>query len=149
MKLIKNDLKWFRQKCTEVFDTDEIEKIKNDCIQILDENPNGVGLAANQIGYLKQVAVIRTEDEDLVLVNPKIIKRSKYFIKSKEGCLSFPTINKIVKRNSSIFVEDLNNGVTEFEGFLACIAQHEIDHLNGKTMLDKTKNKKRKKKRKK
>ena len=149
--LIKNDPKWFKQKCEDIYDLDKIEKIKRDLRKILEEHPTGVGLAANQIGYLNKVVAIKIDGVITFLVNPVIVQHSKYKFKSNEGCLSFPTITKTVKRYDSIIVHHMD-GKDMFEGFNAAVVQHEVDHINGITMVQRSKtsnNKKKKKRRKK
>lgn len=111
----------------------------------------GVGLAAPQIFESYQIIVIsshpnkRYPDAPLmkneVLINPKIIKKSKKKIKDWEGCLSIPSIRAKVSRHINIEVEYTSiNGNLEhviFEDFIARIFQHEYDHLKGKVYLDR------------
>jgi len=100
----------------------------------------GAGLAANQVGELKQVAVIDAGDGLRVLVNPKIIDK-KGRVVAAEGCLSLPGYEFEVKRPQKIFVEYLDKSGREqklkAEDLLARIICHEVDHLQGKTILDK------------
>lgn len=112
-----------------------------DMINLMLSN-DGVGLAANQVGVLKQVFVASPNmrrDEVLVLFNPKIIRRRGKLI-SEEGCLSLPGINIKIKRAESIEVCGLDLEGKEIRikanGLLARIIQHEIDHINGKLILD-------------
>jgi peptide deformylase len=77
----------------------------------------GVGLAANQVGRLKRILVVATEDEEYVIVNPVIEEVAETAEKELEGCLSIPGIQVEV---------------------LARIFQHEIDHLDGVLILDRT-----------
>ena len=117
----------------------------------------GFGLSANQIGLDKRVCVINTK-EPLVLVNPRITKRSEDGIVYIESCLSLPktmTKPRHTVRSQSITVETDNLGTVEFgadepkkigteghnyfsdEGLLECVvAQHEIDHLDGILITD-------------
>lgn len=100
---------------------------------------DGVGLAAPQIGENIKVAVIFYEDEYYVLVNPTIVK-TEGEQRDQEGCLSFPGIFEDITRPYKLIVEAQDeNGApysTEVEGFLARAMCHEIDHLNGKLMID-------------
>lgn len=118
------------------------------------EKADGLGLAAPQIGISKNIAVIGyspTEEKkkkypDLVeipktvLINPKIVWRSKETGLEKEGCLSIPEIEYDVARAKKIHIEyfdlDGNRKKLKAKGFLARVIQHEIDHLNGKTISD-------------
>ena len=112
-----------------------------DMINLMLSN-NGVGLAANQVGVLKQVFVASPNmrrEEVLVLFNPRIIRRRGRVI-SEEGCLSLPGINIKIKRAASIEACGLDLEGKEIrikaDGLLARIIQHEVDHLNGKLILD-------------
>ena len=104
---------------------------------------SGVGLAAPQIGVLKQVIVIDMNEEGFVVyVNPVIKEMSKETETDEEGCLCLPDIRVPVKRPKRVVVEalDLKGRKVEIEAdeLLARILQHEIDHLRGHTILDRT-----------
>ena len=116
------------------------------------EKEKGFGLSANQIGVDKRMCVINIK-EPMVLVNPKIVKRSEEAVQYIESCLSLPKTMRKPKntvRSISVTVETDNLGTVEFgpdekdkigteghnyfadEGLLECVvAQHEIDHLDG------------------
>jgi len=110
----------------------------------------GIGLAANQVGVLKRVIVIDIKDVDdegryegffpLFMANPEYISLSEEEILFDEGCLSVPGEKIEVKRPKAIEVQylDFNNKSQKIHssGLLARVIQHEIDHLNGKTILD-------------
>ena len=103
---------------------------------------SGLGLSANQIGMPVKVFVMRVSDTDaIVCFNPKIIKESEEMIMMKEGCLSFPALYLNIKRPKNISVEYQNvDGEiinSHFEGLAARIFHHEMDHMMGKTFLDK------------
>lgn len=102
----------------------------------------GRGLAAPQVGVNLQIIVVDSGDKSQAFVNPEIIKTSKKSEIMEEGCLSLPGIEVKVKRFWQIEVKTLNIEGKEIkfktEGLLARIIQHEIDHLNGKLILDKT-----------
>lgn len=92
-----------------------------------------VGLAANMIGELKNIIVVRTELMDLVMYNAKIIKKSNPY-EVEEGCLSLDGQRKTI-RYESIRVQyrdaSFTNQINDFYGFTAQIIQHELDHCNG------------------
>ena len=120
------------------------EKIKiliEDMIETM-QKYNGVGLAAVQVGVLKQVIVIQTDynEEPIILINPKIIK-TKGEQTVEEGCLSFPNKFAKVVRPEEIEVEALNEKGKKTKikgkGLLAQAMAHEIDHLNGEVFIDK------------
>ena len=92
-----------------------------------------VGMAANMIGQSKSIIIVHTDWQDLILVNPKIIKKSNPYT-TKEGCLSLIG-ERETKRYENIEVEYLTENFTKarssFSGFTAQIVQHEIDHTLG------------------
>jgi peptide deformylase len=105
----------------------------------------GVGIAAPQVGVLKNIIwVQRFDKEDLpfeVYLNPRIIEYSKKKQTRKEGCLSIPNRSEILNsRAYSILIEydkmDGTHTTETIEDFTAVIFQHEIDHLNGILYLD-------------
>lgn len=101
---------------------------------------NGVGLAAAQIGILKNIVVIDISDGPLELVNPQIIYQYGEQCNC-EGCLSVPEVTGYVKRPEKLVVraQDRNGKMVEHvaEDFLAVAMCHEIDHLSGILFIDK------------
>jgi len=100
---------------------------------------NGVGLAAPQVGFSSQIIVLEAEGEKLAFANPVILE-SKGSEILEESCLSIPGRTVSVPRATSVWIRalDIQNRQVELklEGFLARIIQHEIDHLNGKLIVD-------------
>ena len=103
---------------------------------------DGVGLAANQVGRLRRVLVAGIEEDEYVLVNPVIEARSETTEVMPEGCLSIPGIQVDVERPVAVTVsgQDASGYEVRFEaeGLLARVFQHEIDHLDGVLILDRT-----------
>ena len=103
----------------------------------------GFGLAAPQVGVLARVFVMGSEDNYVAFYNPKILNSSKETSLIAEGCLSFPMLALKVERPSQVEVEYQDfNGVTRtgiFSGISAHCFQHELDHLNGVTYLQRAK----------
>jgi len=103
---------------------------------------NGVGLAAVQVGILKQIIVIDVEDENgpYVLINPKILK-TKGSKECDEGCLSFPNEFGKVVRPTEVTVEFYDRTAQKIKlkakDLLAQAICHEVDHLNGIVFIDK------------
>jgi peptide deformylase len=99
----------------------------------------GIGLAASQVGINESMIVVDIGSGLYKLINPKIVKREGYQA-LEEGCLSVPGICIKVKRNKKILIEALDEFgkplKIEAEGLLACVFQHEIDHLKGKLIVD-------------
>ena len=101
---------------------------------------NGAGLAAPQVGVLRRIVVVETEDDGLFqLINPKIIAYSGEQ-ESEEGCLSVPGRFGVTRRPIHVTVRALNRkGETvdiTASGFLAKAFCHELDHLDGKLYVD-------------
>ncbi len=100
----------------------------------------GTGLAGNQAGLGLSLIVIEIENHIFKLVNPEIIK-SEGSVSFPEGCLSFPGLELEVKRANKVWVSALNEEgkpvEIEAERFLAVIFQHEIDHIEGITFIDR------------
>jgi peptide deformylase len=103
---------------------------------------NGVGLAATQIGILRRVAAIQQDDDVVALVNPSIVERSNESAVDDEGCLSLQGVLVPVERSCRVTVEarDPSGGELrlELEGLPARVVQHELDHLDGVLILDRT-----------
>ena len=106
---------------------------------------NGVGLAAPQVGVLKRMVVVDCDwDEDqrdpIVLINPEIVERRGEPVTDGEGCLSIPGITVPITRVPWVRGRylDLNGEMWEIEsdGLLGRCLQHEIDHLDGKTLFE-------------
>ncbi len=123
----------------------EIEKIDEKLLTFIQdmkdtmEKAGGVGLAAVQVGKLRRVLVINTGEEELTLINPKMLKSSGSQ-EDLEGCLSCPGQWGITRRPLKVEVETLTvEGKTvkvKAEGFLAKAICHEMDHLDGKLFYD-------------
>lgn len=112
---------------------------------------DGVGLAAPQIHVSKQIAVMEVNRNPrypdmpriplTVLVNPRIMSRSKKIEEGWEGCLSIPDLRGMVPRNQSLVCEawDRTGKSVRLEAndFFARVIQHEWDHLQGNVYLDR------------
>ena len=142
--MIVQDRKKLEVKCSPV-SVKEGEEIGVRLLHELRESENGIGLAANQIGINKRVCVINVK-EPLVLINPKIVEKSKEQFIFPEGCLSFPDSKIKTTRHQDIVVEADNhteqlsfsaNSQDINDAFECVCVQHEIDHLNGITMFDR------------
>jgi peptide deformylase len=124
----------------EAFD-ESLERLAEEMLATMREQ-EGVGLAANQVGRLKRILVAALEDEEYVLVNPVIEEVAQTEEIAPEGCLSIPGIQVEVERPTAITVSGQNTSGEpvriEAEGLLARIFQHEVDHLDGVLILDRT-----------
>jgi len=112
-----------------------------ECLAALEDalgRTTGVGLAAPQIGIHKRIAIVRTDDARLDLVNPVIVSKGKMLLSKGESCLSLPGVSENIWRYGEIVVRDDTNpdGVVA-TGFLAIVIQHEMDHLDGILITDR------------
>ena len=132
-------------KSCEKVSVEEGEKIATELFEILNKRKDGIGLAANQIGINKRVAVLNVK-EPIVLINPMIVETDD-IIQYYEGCLSFPKKSCNTTRYKNVVVECDNSksklyfGPEDDEdemGLLESVCiQHEIDHLNGVRIMDR------------
>jgi len=128
---------------------DSVRKLMDDMLETMYED-RGVGLAANQVGVLKRVLVLDLQNDDeeerpkgfypLYIANPEVTEASEEMIEAEEYCLSVPDQGVRVLRHASIKIKylDYNNKVKDLSsrGWLARAIQHEMDHLNGKILID-------------
>jgi len=123
-------------------------RIKSDEIQSLIKSmratmpaAQGIGLAAPQVGVSARIAVIAYGDDILTVINPSIVKHSAEYQESEEGCLSIPGVQGVVNRSREIKVAALDQEGKRINirasGLLACVFQHEIDHLDGILFVDR------------
>ena len=129
-----------KSKKVEVID-EKIKELIKDMIETLHKY-DGVGLAAVQVGILKQIVVIHEgEDKPIyVLINPEIISQTGVQV-VEEGCLSFPNKFAKIERPEKIKIKALDENGKEIiitgKGLLAQAISHELDHLNGEVFIDK------------
>ncbi len=99
----------------------------------------GVGLASVQVGLDEAMITVDAGSGLYKLINPKIVKQPGSQA-SVEGCLSVPGESRKIKRAKSVVVQALDEDgkpiKIEADGILACVFQHELDHLNGKLIID-------------
>ncbi len=100
---------------------------------------SGIGLAASQVGINESMIVVDIGQGLYKLINPKVAGKEGSVV-IEEGCLSVPGVCIKVKRAAKVVVkaqdEDFKPVTIEAEGLLACVFQHEIDHLKGKLIID-------------
>jgi peptide deformylase len=135
-------------------EAEPVESIDDELLRLIDDmvetmyTASGVGLAAPQVGVSKRLIVVdvsRGEEDGeaslIVLVNPEIVD-SRGEVKSEEGCLSLPEFTCSVTRAESVTVKGLDREgketVIPAEGLLSMAFQHELDHLAGTLILDRT-----------
>jgi peptide deformylase len=122
------------------FDRD-LAKLANKMIRIMHDAP-GVGLAATQLGYMRRMLVYDVDDGPQALVNPEIVDASPETEVGEEGCLSIPGARMPVERALRVRVaaQDVRGRAIEIEAeeLEARVIQHELDHLNGVLIVDRT-----------
>jgi peptide deformylase len=126
----------------------EVERFDDDLVRLVERmtalmhEAQGVGLAATQIGVLRRLFVFVHEDQDRVLVNPVISFRSEEMSVDEEGCLSLREVLVPVERSLAVTIEGLDAAGEpirlELELPTARIVQHELDHLDGVLIIDRT-----------
>ena len=123
---------------------DSEKKLINDLFETM-YNSNGIGLAAVQVGILKRIIVVDVSSKEdkqkpLCFINPTIINLSNETSVYEEGCLSIPDTFIEIQRPRICKVEyldlDGNKKIREFDGLLSTCVQHEINHLDGKLIID-------------
>jgi peptide deformylase len=131
-----------RMKAREVesFD-DDLERLVERMTRLMHE-ASGVGLAATQVGVLRRLFVFIDEGEDRVLVNPVITKSSKETEVDDEGCLSLREVLVPVERAQKVTIEGVDTKgepvKLELEAPSSRVVQHELDHLDGVLIIDRT-----------
>ena len=140
-----------RQRSSPVAAVDDaVRRLVDDLFETM-HAAKGVGLAANQIGVARRAAVVDVGEDappPLVLINPRIVQASELQETAEEGCLSIPDVYGDVERPLGITLEALDRDgrpyKVELSGFKARAVQHEIDHLDGVLILDRTERDQRK-----
>jgi len=117
---------------------EDLRRLIADMFETMDA-AKGIGLAANQVGVARRVAVVDVDDDRFVMVNPRIVE-TEGRASAEEGCLSIPDIYADVTRPDRVVVEALDAEGRPYRkeaaGLKARAIQHEIDHLDGILFLD-------------
>tara|TARA_R110002020_G_scaffold257819_1_gene471466 strand:- start:172 stop:621 length:450 start_codon:yes stop_codon:yes gene_type:complete len=120
----------------------EDQVIINQMIDTMYRN-NGIGLAANQVGYARRIFVMDTSterDSSKIFINPTIERKAKNKITAEEGCLSCPNQFADVRRPHYVGLKwTCRHGKEQYKTFYhlpARVVQHEMDHLEGKLIID-------------
>ena len=133
-----------RANDVEQFD-DDLAALVERMLQLMTD-ANGVGLAANQVGVVRRVFVFQHGREDgeerLAVVNPRLVHRSEETVEGDEGCLSLQGVIAPVLRSEGVTLEGQDpQGRSlrlDLRGLAARVAQHELDHLDGVLIIDRT-----------
>ncbi len=132
-----------RLKANEVVDFDDDLRRLVERMTALMHDAQGVGLAATQVGVLRRLFVFQPDDDGpRAIVNPVIVERADESVSDGEGCLSLQRVRVPVDRSPRIVLEGKDeNGQDvrlELDEYAARIAQHELDHLDGVLIIDRT-----------
>jgi len=123
----------------EVFD-EELPRIAERMIGLM-HDADGIGLAATQVGILRRFFVFHDGESDRVLVNPVLAQASSKTEVDDEGCLSLGAVRVDVERPVGVTIEGFDAAGApvslEFDGLLARVVQHELDHLDGVLIVDR------------
>lgn len=123
---------------------DEVRRLVSDMFETMYDAP-GVGLAAIQVGIPRRLLVIDVSGEDdapqpLALINPRILSHSEELRMHEEGCLSIPDVRVEIDRPARIKVAYIDRDgkpqELDADGLLATAIQHEMDHLDGRLIID-------------
>jgi peptide deformylase len=130
---------------------DDVRRLADNMFETMEKH-EGLGLAGVQVGVLKRIVVLDLPNGDdigkpedrvpnrIVLINPKIIRLGDKMRTHEEGCLSMPEVRIDIERPASLTVDFLDrDGKTQSldaVGLLATAIQHEVDHLDGKLIID-------------
>ena len=141
MELLPEDHPLLHRKAKRIARIDDtVRNIAAAMIDVMEKN-NGIGLAASQVGILKQIIVVLVKDKPVVMINPEIIDISKEYCDMEEGCLSFPGQYLKIERPQRVKVKYRalsGHPVIEwYENLEARCILHEIDHLDGVVFLDR------------
>ena len=137
-----------RQTSQQVSDFgDDFQKFIDELVETLKDSPISIGLSAPQVGKLVRVSVINLnegkKEPTLIIVNPQVISLSGKKDKKKESCMSLPHYRGEVERRKKVTLAFQDrHGVQHqeiFEGFLAHVIGHEVDHLDGILYIDRMK----------
>jgi peptide deformylase len=131
-----------RANDVEEFD-DDVRRLAERMLRLMDD-ANGVGLAANQVGVVRRIFVFYPDPESdpVTIVNPVIVEHGDEIESDDEGCLSMQGIQVPVERPTTVTIAgkdpDGNDVSYELSELGARVAQHELDHLDGVLILERT-----------
>ncbi len=123
---------------------DELRRLADDMLATMYDAP-GIGLAAVQVGVLRRLLVVDiAKDEEarspMAFINPEIVWSSDESSEYEEGCLSIPEVFDNIERPAEVRVSYLDRDgklqEAHYDGLMATVLQHEIDHLNGILFID-------------
>ena len=139
------ELKTYPEPCLRI-KTKRVEKFDPELKDILKEmsdimySSNGIGLAATQVGLGLDIVIMDIGEGLKVFINPEVAESSKRNTMLEEGCLSLPGVTVEVPRPDQVKVRALDERgdafINIYDGLMAKVVQHEMDHLLGKLIID-------------
>ncbi|MCB1519642.1 MAG: peptide deformylase [Hyphomicrobiaceae bacterium] len=123
---------------------DDVRRLIDDMLETMYAAP-GIGLAAVQVAVPRRIVVLDLSDKDeerkpLAMINPEIVKLGDSRRSYEEGCLSIPDVHVEIERPGDVIVRYIDRDGTPRElaadGLLATAIQHEVDHLDGRLIVD-------------
>jgi peptide deformylase len=123
---------------------EDLRRLADDMLETMYDAP-GIGLAAPQVGVSRRLVVLDVSEKDgeknpLVMINPQIVRLGDERRVYEEGCLSIPDVKVEIERPATLTVRylDREGSAQELsaEGLLATAIQHEVDHLEGRLIID-------------
>jgi peptide deformylase len=123
---------------------DDVRRLIDDMLETMYDAP-GVGLAAIQVGVPRRLLVLDVSDKDeekspIAMINPELVSVGGEMRVHEEGCLSIPDVRIEIERPGAVTVRYIDRDGKQqeinAEGLLATAVQHEIDHLDGKLIID-------------
>jgi peptide deformylase len=131
-----------RMKANEVTEFDGVLTALVERMTRLMADAQGVGLAATQVGILERLFVFEDDDHVHAVINPRILDPSDERETDVEGCLSLEGVRVPVERSVRVTLEGVDPEGSEvrleLEGLGARVVQHEVDHLDGMLIVDRT-----------
>lgn len=131
-----------RRIASSVLEIDDELRVQAEAMSDIMQKSGGIGLAGPQVGIPRRIIVLALGDLDQVttLINPRISSLSEEKVSSLEGCLSFPGLQVKVMRSQAVVVSALDLDGSEscrrLKGLEAICLQHEMDHLDGRLIID-------------
>jgi peptide deformylase len=123
---------------------DDVRRLMDDMLETMYDAP-GIGLAAIQVGVPKRLIVLDVSDDEdnpqpVFMANPEIVRLGDEMRVHEEGCLSIPGIHVEIERPGDVTVRYIDRDGAQQEmttgGLQATVIQHEVDHLDGKLIID-------------
>lgn len=137
---IITDITYIKRKSKQIpYETEKDKEFVNSVIKDLEDSldpKKGIGLTAIQIGIPLRVAIIRIPGKEPInLINPKILDKLEPY-KAMESCLSLPGLRVIVRRYRNVLFKNGDGKTYSTDSLEAACVQHELSHMNGRTIID-------------